>query len=77
MDTQSLIGVPDLLERRDTSGLVRGNAVDCEFRSLSVCFVTFLVYIPYIFVVDTEFTSSLSWWRSLRNIFRLQYFPLQ
>ena len=34
MDTQSLIGVPDLLARRDESGLVRENVVESEFISL-------------------------------------------
>ena len=43
LDTQNLIGVPDLLARRDKSGLVRETVVEkSEFRSLKirVAFVT-------------------------------------
>jgi len=34
LDIQSLIGVPDLLARRDKSGLVRENVVEIGFISL-------------------------------------------
>ena len=34
MDTQSLIGVPELLARKDKSGLVRENVVESDFISL-------------------------------------------
>ena len=34
LDAQSLIGVPDLLARRDNSGLVRENVVEIDFISL-------------------------------------------
>ena len=48
MDTQSQIGVPDLLARRDTSGLVGRMWWKASLEALnsgSVCYVTFLVYI--------------------------------
>ena len=71
MDTQSLIGVPDLLARKDTTGLVRENVVESEsLNSSGVYYVTFVVCIPYssdrLWRLETYFMRNLDRHRSTK-----------